>query len=715
MIHKNRLIFKIFGSIPLRTLLVVLFVIQIFAAVGLTGYLSFLNGQKAVNDLATQLQNEIAARIQQHLLSYLHTPHLINQSHLNAIHLDLLRLDDPKTLGHYFWHQLQVFTSVSTIYFGNAQGGIVLAGRQVDGSFAIEETKDFVAGDYQIYAVDKQGNRMAQIDTAPYFDSRLRPWYKVALNTDKPVWSEVFFIYARQNLGIAASQPVRDANNHLQGVLTTQLVVSQIGDFLRDLKIGRSGQTFIMERSGLLVASSTVEKPFVIRENAKEAHRLKASESHIPLIRSTANYLAERFQDLHNIDNNQQFIFELEGQRQYLQVSPLRDGLGLDWLIVIAVPEADFMERIRENTNATIMLSLIALAIATVVGILTSGWITQPIYSLTGAAKRLARGEWDEVISVERGDELGVLAHAFNTMVKQLQESFATLATKNNEIHQLNEELEQRVIERTSALNAKIEELVHTRNELLQSEKMASLGRLVAGFAHEINTPIGVAVGAASTLRELVQEIIHMSEQEEVDAEELVSTLESVDEASELTLSNLRRAIRLIGSFKRTAIDQSSEAGRAFDVLETIEDVNNSLHNKFKHTSISIHIDCPIGFTLYGFPGLLDQILTNLMMNSFIHGFNNGTRGGSITIRAALKGNLLRLEYMDTGKGLTSETLGKVFEPFFTTNRANGSSGLGLYICYNLVTNQLHGTISCHSVPGEGVKFNIEYPVQVSQ
>jgi len=727
MDYKNHWISKIFGNVSLRTLLVVLFVIQIFTAVGVIGYLSFHNGQKAVNDLAAQLQNEVSARIQQHLATYLEIPHLINQSHLNAIRLGLLDLHNPDQLGHYFWHQLQVFNSVSTIYFGNPQGGVVVARRQVDETFTIEQTKDFVANDYLVYPTDAEGGRGVLLQINPSFDARQRPWYTMAVAKKHAIWSEIFSIYARQELGIAASLPVYSQQGELQGVLTTQLVISHVNEFLKKLKIGRGGKIFIIERSGDIVASSTTEKPFVVssiedpkmdkditESTTSKMQRLKAADSNIPLIRFTAKHLAERFGQLENISNEQQFIFELDNQRQYLQITPLQDSRGLDWLIVVAVPESDFMERINANTRATIILSLTALAIATLVGVMTSKWIIRPIFSLTLAAQRISKGHWDERIPVSRSDELGVLAESFNSMVKQLQESFANLEGKSQEIQKLNEQLEDRVAKRTAELNAKVEELMQTRSELLQSEKMASLGRLVAGFAHEINTPIGVAVGAASTLQETAQTIIKLFDQEEVDEEELVSALESVEEAAELTLSNLRRAIRLVSSFKRTAVDQSSEVGRFFDVRETIEDVNNSLHNKFKKTTIKIEINCPKGLTLYGLPGALDQILTNLMMNSFIHGFEEGHLEGYIFITARLKEDRLYLEYSDTGKGMVQETAEKIFEPFFTTRRGYGGSGLGMYICYNLVTSQLHGTISCESALGEGVTFRIEYPIQVT-
>jgi predicted ATPase/signal transduction histidine kinase len=271
--------------------------------------------------------------------------------------------------------------------------------------------------------------------------------------------------------------------------------------------------------------------------------------------------------------------------------------------------------------------------------------------------------------------------------------------------------LDAKVADRTVQLNAKIEELIQTRHELVQSEKMASLGRLVAGFAHELNTPIGVAVGTASTLQQNVDLINQMLEQEEVDEEELVSTLDDINSTAKLTLSNLERAAKLVSSFKRTAIDQSSDEIRSFYVKTTIFDVISTLQSKFKQTAIEFKVDCPNELVVYSMPGALEQILTNLLMNSLIHGFSEGKEAGCIMIIAKLEGEYLHLEYSDTGKGIASEHLAKIFEPFFTTYRAHGGSGLGLYICYNFITSQLNGTITCDSKKDQGVRFVIDFPI----
>ena len=271
-----------------------------------------------------------------------------------------------------------------------------------------------------------------------------------------------------------------------------------------------------------------------------------------------------------------------------------------------------------------------------------------------------------------------------------------------------NTQLQQEIAERQHYEK----ELIQARNELIQSEKMASLGRLVAGFSHEINTPIGVALGAISSLQNNVNIINELLRQEEVAEEELIVVLENIGEAANLTFSNLKRAAHLVSSFKRTAIDHTQEPARRFAVKTTILEVISALHNQFKHTSIVITVVCPDDLIVLSTPDALEQILTNLMINSLIHGFEEGKTSGDITVTVKLNYSLLQLEYADTGKGIKFEHREKIFEPFFTTRRAHGS-GLGLYICYNLVTIHLQGTITCDSISDKGVLFKIAYPVQI--
>lgn len=275
----------------------------------------------------------------------------------------------------------------------------------------------------------------------------------------------------------------------------------------------------------------------------------------------------------------------------------------------------------------------------------------------------------------------------------------------------LLEQLRQRWLE----LSNKIDEVERAKNELLQSEKMASLGRMVAGFAHEINTPIGVAVGAITHSEETLNGIDRLLDSEEVSEEALRAELATLRQGDALAVSNLRRAASLVQSFKRTSIDQSSEHRRIFVVRELIDDVLFSLHNQLKRLPLTVAVDCPEDLKIDGLPGLLEQLLTNLIMNSVVHAFNHGEMAGEIRIKVALAGQRLVLDYADTGVGMEAEVLAKIFEPFFTTRRGEGGSGLGMYICYSIVSARLGGTIRCESQIGKGARFLIEYPLQVAE
>jgi signal transduction histidine kinase len=248
------------------------------------------------------------------------------------------------------------------------------------------------------------------------------------------------------------------------------------------------------------------------------------------------------------------------------------------------------------------------------------------------------------------------------------------------------------------------------RGELVETEKMASLGRMVAGFAHEVNTPVGVAVGAVSQSHQLVAELHQLLDKEEVTEEELRERMAMLDEASDLALANLRRAAAMVLSFKRTAVDQASEAARDYVLDEAIDDVMKNLHNQFKSTKIRIEVQCPPDIRLHGQVGALEQLLTNLMTNSRMHAFSDGSQAGHIRIAASVIQERVVIDYADDGAGMAPETLTHAFEPFYTTRRGTGGSGLGLYIAYSLATHGLGGTISCTSTLGQGARFVVDYP-----
>ncbi|MBD1584630.1 two-component regulator propeller domain-containing protein [Pseudoalteromonas sp. S16_S37] len=251
--------------------------------------------------------------------------------------------------------------------------------------------------------------------------------------------------------------------------------------------------------------------------------------------------------------------------------------------------------------------------------------------------------------------------------------------------------------------------LKKTQQQLIEQEKMAGLGRLVSGVAHEINTPLGISITASSHATRQVEECEQLLNSAKLTKPQLTSFINSLKESLKLQESSLERAAQLVKNFKQVAVDQSEEALSNINLSEYLTDVLTSLQPKWKHTKVTLHTDFPTQVRLTTYPGALAQILTNLIENAVRHGFDDGKLEGSITISLEHSGDWVKWVFADTGKGMDSETLSKVFEPFFTTHRATGT-GLGMHIVYNIVTQKLKGKIECESVPNNGCVFTIMLP-----
>ncbi len=249
--------------------------------------------------------------------------------------------------------------------------------------------------------------------------------------------------------------------------------------------------------------------------------------------------------------------------------------------------------------------------------------------------------------------------------------------------------------------------------EFVQSEKLASLGGLVAGVAHEVNTPIGIGVTASSHLQERTADLRELFKQGQLKKSTLEEFLDTAVESSAIISSNLKRAAELVRSFKQVAVDQSSDETRLFNILEYTREVMQSLNPQLrKKPSVSFVLGGDESLFMEGYPGPLAQILTNLVLNSVTHGFPDDDPG-RISIRIGSEKDMVHLVYQDTGRGIAAENLKKIFDPFFTTNRSAGNSGLGMHIVYNLITQKLGGSIKCESTLGEGVTFDIRLPLRI--
>ncbi|MCL1470004.1 methyl-accepting chemotaxis protein [Argonema antarcticum] len=492
---KNRLVTKLLGKVPLQAILIVPFVVQIVGVVGLVGYLSFTNGQKAIADLASKLQNEVSSRIAGHLDTLLATPRQINQINLDAYELGNLNLQDLDRTGRYFYKQMQLFGDVGYINFGSVKGEFIGIGREDNGTLYMELMRSSDSGRYKRYALDNQGKPIRVIAAEDY-DFPNEDWYANAVKAGKPVWSDIYIWSDRPEImSISSSYPLYDQTRKPIGVIGVDLILSQINSFLQTLKASPSGKIFILERDGLLVASSSSEKPYSLVEG--KGQRLKVLESKDPLIRSTAQHLIDRFGNLKQIATRQQIDFNLNSNRQFVQVIPWRDKLGLDWLIVVVIPESDFMAQIDANTSTTIQLSIAALILAIIIGILTARWVTQPILQLNLAAKNIAKGEWKQTVDIDRTDVVGQLAKSFNDMASQLKHSFEKL----NEVISQADRVSMKITSSTTQIAAagKQLEATVTQQAVSTNEVSATATEIAATSEQLMKTTENIAQKAQAT------------------------------------------------------------------------------------------------------------------------------------------------------------------------------------------------------------------------
>jgi len=391
-----------------------------------------------------------------------------------------------------------------------------------------------------------------------------------------------------------------------------------------------------------------------------------------------------------------------------------------DLMIRMGQPEGLALAEARWALTRSLALMGLAAVLAVAAAWFVGEFIIlRRVNQLVAAADRLGMGNLGTRTMLAHDDgELGRLAAAFDRMAESLEIQDFDRRRAEEEVCILNEDLEERVTTRTAELarantelQAALEDLRQAQAQLVMSEKLAALGELVAGVAHEINTPVGVALSASSTMAEKNRVIRNLFGQGEMKRSDLTEYLEATREGVEMSLLNLHRASDLIRSFKMVAADQVSETRRSFNMREYVGQVLLSLRPKLKKTSHRVEVDCAEDLVVESYPGAFSQILTNFIVNSLTHAFEPG-QSGLIRIEIVKTGGTLSLTYSDDGRGIPAEAQTRIFEPFYTTARARGSTGLGLHIVFNIVTRTLGGSVTCCSAPGHGTTFQVRMPLE---
>lgn len=422
---------RLIGKFRLRTVLTISLVVLLVCAMGIIWVFSFLNSQYIVSDLAGQLENEISDRIVQHLDVYLETPQLVNKLCLDSIKFGGVDIHDNSALEKYFRALSYRFPTVESICYANEEDGNYTIISTI-GSEGITNGTDRYLGfsrastnySFEEYLTDNEGRIIRQTVKPLPYDPRTRPWYKTAITSDKPSWTPIY-MWVEGVVSQDAVIPVHSIDNRIIGVLDTSLTLIGISDFLQNLEISQNGEAFILEKSGLLIASSESNNTYS-NENGTLI-RLSALNSSDLIIQATTRYLINQAHLNGNITVQEQFKLDINNTREWIQVTPYQDQYGLDWLIVVAIPESDIMGKINHNNNLTFLLIVTVVICIIFLCIGLARWITRPILSLNRSARSLSRGNWTDWTDLDRHDEIGELSQSFKQMANQLRTTFVSL------------------------------------------------------------------------------------------------------------------------------------------------------------------------------------------------------------------------------------------------------------------------------------------------
>ena len=560
----------------------------------------------------------------------------------------------------------------------------ILANNTAFVSFSLADTDGRI-----LVAAPDAGN--AEIGASPFF--------RAAMDSGAFTVGNYTFMPAEHRVVIHFAQAVIDADNRTVGVLVADFDLSYFGRIFYGTHLPEKSVFTLTDAEGMrLTRFPETEKYTWVRDLPYMVARMSSSEEE-------GTFTEPGVDGVRRLYSFKRLHFQ-GASFPYLMI---RLGIPVE----LALTEAQSV--VVRNVGLLVLATALALATAWFVGEFT---VMRRLNRLIDATGKVKMGDLSVRIGVEAGSgELGQLAASFDSMAGELERKEEERSLAEERLRHLNEVLEERVEQRTEELAAAnhdlqrtLDDLQRMQKQLVLVEKLAALGELVAGVAHEINTPVGVALSAGSTLAEKNQTLAGLFAQGEMKRSDLTQFLEDSREGTEMILMNLERASNLIRSFKLVAADQVSENRRLFNVKKYIEEILLSLRPKLKKTNIRVEIVCDEDLAIESYPGAFSQILTNLIINTLTHGFDPD-QSGVIRIEASRADGKLVLRHADNGKGMPAAVRDHIFEPFFTTARSQGSTGLGMHIVFNIVTRTLGGAIVCESTPGQGAVFVITMPV----
>ena len=449
---------KIFSSISLQWVIIVPFVLQVVGAVGVVGYLSYRSGQEATEDLANQLLLQTSSRVSDRLDNYLQAPQAAIATNSYLLKQGKLNLEDQEQLRQQLWQQMLLTPSLPSSSFWGDDGKAIsyfrieskeiqafvekATGKSIPlGSMIFNEV---IPNQRRHYGVDPQG-KSRELFFQTNDDFSAVDWYKEAKNITKQSWTSISLAKIFPYLHMFAVVPVYDANGRFFGVFTTTHTLSTISLFLNQLKFTATGQVFIIEKSGAIVATSLSEEASGLRKVNGKLARLTASDSQDDITREVSRQLTQQFGDLRNFKELKQLNVTVNSNKVFVRISPYQDGYGLDWLVITVIPESDFMGKIQTNLWHTFWLSGLTLIAAIGMGIWTSRRITRSLSHLTQATQSFSKNRVEQELPNTRIAEVKVLTESFRHMIMELQ------SADQLRLH-YEHDLERQVTEKTMAL-----------------------------------------------------------------------------------------------------------------------------------------------------------------------------------------------------------------------------------------------------------------------
>ncbi|MEB3294036.1 MAG: ATP-binding protein [Synechococcales bacterium] len=662
-------------NVSLRSVLTLPFVLQMAIVVGGVAQLSHHYGQQAIDKLAQALMQETAAHLEKELEISLTPAKTI--SHLNVRRLQSTPITPRQfaTLRREFWQQQQSFlpSQISAIYFGTATGEFVGIGFQADQTWHTSQVDASTQRKFYDYQLDAQGRAGKLLTIGQLYDPRKRPWYQAALQTRQLTWTDIYADFMENTPKLTATQVVQNSKGQILGVVGVDLVLTHLDEHLQSIAQTHQAEMLILDTRGRLISSSL----------EGDTDRLKLVTAHSnPYIRAIGHQIAPTLPSQYWV-TDQARTFYWQGKRYYLRTTPLPPQTGLTWLMITAIPDSVFLETVQANYQRTLYLSLLALAIASLVSLGLAHWLAQPLQRLDQASRKLAQGQSTRAIVPSKIRELQTLTITFNQMGQEIQQV-------RQQLESYAQGLEKKVKQRT-------QELELAKQQADQANQTKS--QFLANMSHELRSPLNAILGFAQLLH---RDPGLTAEQKETigivlnSGEHLLTLINNVLDVSKIEAGRI--------TLNLTDLDLNGLL-RDLEEMFRLHAIEKKLQLRFEREGVLPAIIQTDGVKVR-------QILINLLSNAL-----KFTQAGQVMLQIRAEpqpsGWLLYFKVSDTGIGMGAEEVQQLFQPFVQTQSGlmMGGTGLGLTLSRQLVEH-MGGRISVQSEVGKGSCFSFFLPVR---